>query len=95
VCDPVRLHVDAKRYLCAIDRDYLRQLSPASARSLHLQGGPFEEDELFAFEREPYHREAVQLRRWDDRAKIPRLEVPALAHYASRIAAAVQMSSGI
>ena len=43
VCDPVRLHVDAKRYLCAVEPDYLATLSPPSLHSLRLQGGPFTE----------------------------------------------------
>jgi [1-hydroxy-2-(trimethylamino)ethyl]phosphonate dioxygenase len=33
VTEPIRLHVAAKRYLCAVDAGYARQLSPASARS--------------------------------------------------------------
>ena len=38
---PIRMHVEAKRYLCAIDHDYMKNLSPASSWSLKLQGGPF------------------------------------------------------
>src|SRR5216683_1655258 len=40
VTEPVRLHVLAKRYLCAVEPDYLAQLSPASVHTLELQGGP-------------------------------------------------------
>ena len=40
VSEPVRLHVPAKRYLCATDPDYFRMLSPASVHTLGLQGGP-------------------------------------------------------
>ena len=81
VLDPIHLHVAAKRYLCRVDRAYLDRLSPASVQSLALQGGPFSEDEAREFERNRYHREAVQLRRWDDDAKIPDLAVPDLEHY--------------
>jgi [1-hydroxy-2-(trimethylamino)ethyl]phosphonate dioxygenase len=81
VTEPVKLHVAAKRYLCRIDRAYLGQLSPASLQSLALQGGPFTEEEAREFERHPHHREAVRLRRWDDRAKIPGLVVPEIEHY--------------
>jgi len=81
VTEPVKLHVAAKRYLCRVDRAYLDRLSPASVQSLALQGGPFSEDEAREFERNRYHREAVQLRRWDDDAKIPDLAVPDLEHY--------------
>jgi gamma-butyrobetaine dioxygenase len=90
VTDPVRLHVAAKRYLCAVDAGYRSRLSPASRQSLGLQGGPFDAAGVRAFEAEPYHREAVRLRHWDDRAKIPGLAVPPLGHYAPRIAAALR-----
>lgn len=66
VAEPVRLHVAAKRYLCAADPAYLAALSPASRRSLELQGGPFTEAEARRFESEPFWKEAVALRRWDD-----------------------------
>jgi phosphonate degradation associated HDIG domain protein len=71
VCEPVRLHVAAKRYLCRVDPDYMRQLSEPSLQSLALQGGPMTVEEASAFEQEPYFRKAVQLRRWDEEAKIP------------------------
>jgi phosphonate degradation associated HDIG domain protein len=87
VIDPVRLHVPAKRYLCATEPTYLAGLSPASRLSLQLQGGPFTSDEIRRFEAEPYHRAAVRLRRWDDAAKIPGLLVPGLDHYRDRIEA--------
>jgi phosphonate degradation associated HDIG domain protein len=90
VSDPVRLHVAAKRYLCAVDPQYLSLLSPASQRSLELQGGPFGTDGTRTFEAEPYYREAVRLRHWDDQAKIPGLAVPPVAHYAARIAASAR-----
>jgi predicted HD phosphohydrolase len=73
--------VPAKRYLCATDPAYLAALSPASTRSLQLQGGPFTPDEARQFERNPHHERAVRLRRWDDLAKVPDMEVPGLDHY--------------
>ena len=82
---PVRLHVAAKRYLCATDAAYLGLLSPASIQSLALQGGPFTPSEVTEFEQLPFAREAVRLRRWDDLAKIPELEVPGLEHYRAMI----------
>ncbi len=81
VSEPARLHVDAKRYLCAVDPDYLATLSDASILSLKLQGGPFTPDEVAAFELNPHFKEAVRLRRWDDRAKIVGLTTPGLAHF--------------
>ena len=90
VTEPVRLHVAAKRYLCAADAAYRAQLSPASRQSLALQGGPFSEAEVQEFERHPFYREAVRLRRWDDAAKIPGLAVPGLEHYRLRLEGAVK-----
>jgi len=82
---PVRMHVDAKRYLCAAEPEYLQLLSPASIESLRLQGGPFSDAEARAFEQEPFAREAVRLRRWDDLAKTPGMAVPGLEHYRAMI----------
>lgn len=81
VVAPVRLHVPAKRYLCAVDADYWSTLSQASKDSLVLQGGPFAADEVAAFERLPYFAEAVRLRKYDDLAKVPGAVTPPLRHY--------------
>jgi gamma-butyrobetaine dioxygenase len=81
VTEPVRLHVAAKRYLSATDSAYAALLSPASQQSLALQGGPFSAEECAEFERNRYFAEACRLRRWDDEAKIPGLDVPDLEHY--------------
>lgn len=66
---PIALHVAAKRYLCFTQAGYFQALSPASQASLVLQGGPFDRTEATAFERLPYCREAVALRRFDDMGK--------------------------
>src|ERR1700722_990724 len=81
VSEPVRLHVDAKRYLCSIEPAYLAELSPSSVRSLKLQGGPFSAEEARDFEQNPHFQNAVALRRWDDRAKSTELIVPDLRSY--------------
>ena len=81
VSSPVQLHVAAKRYLCATEPEYLGRLSPASVHSLNLQGGVMSREEVAAFTREPFHTDAVALRRWDDEAKNPSLVVPALETY--------------
>ena len=86
VTDPVRLHVAAKRYLCAVDPSYQNGLSRASQLSLQLQGGPMSAAEVATFEREPHYRSAVAVRRWDDAAKVPGLAVPGLEHYRSLLA---------
>jgi gamma-butyrobetaine dioxygenase len=71
VCEPVRLHVAAKRYLCAVDPAYRDRLSPASVFTMSVQGGPMDEAEVRGFESSPYAEDAVAVRRWDDRAKDP------------------------
>jgi phosphonate degradation associated HDIG domain protein len=87
VSDPVRLHVPAKRYLCANEADYYSNLSPASVRTLQLQGGPMPVAQRVAFEGEPYFREALRVRRWDDRAKVDGLKIPGLQTYRTLIEA--------
>jgi|HubBroStandDraft_5_1064220.scaffolds.fasta_scaffold343333_1 phosphonate degradation associated HDIG domain protein len=81
VTEPVRLHVAAKRYLCAIDPDYFALLSPDSVLSLGLQGGPMVASEVAAFRAEPHADAAVCLRRCDDAAKVKDLPTPDIAHF--------------
>ncbi len=81
VIEPVRMHVDAKRFLCAVEPDYRRQLSPASLVSLALQGGPMNGEEVETFRESAHADGAVALRRWDDAAKDPTLSVAGLDEY--------------
>lgn len=81
VSEPVRLHVPAKRYLCATDPEYFGRLSSASVHTLKLQGGPMSGAEVKAFESEPFHREAVLVRRCDDQGKVANLKVEAFDRY--------------
>jgi phosphonate degradation associated HDIG domain protein len=89
VVAPVRLHVAAKRYLCAVEPDYRAGLSESSQRSLRLQGGAMSPKEIDGFEQEMWFRAAVAVRRWDDRAKVPNLIVPDLEHYRSCLESAL------
>ena len=82
VSEPVHLHVAAKRYLCAVEPAYFALLSEPSVISLHLQGGPMTAEECQTFEANPFHEDAVQLRRYDDMAKIPNLSVQPIEFYA-------------
>ena len=82
VSEPVRLHVDAKRWLCACEPGYAAMLSSASVRSLALQGGAFSPEEAAAFLARPYAAEAIRLRRWDDLAKRPDVVTKPLEAYA-------------
>lgn len=81
ICEPVRLHVAAKRYLCTIDSDYVSTLSEPSRISLALQGGLMSVEEKTAFEAHEHWRSALLLRKWDDTAKIDDLVTPELSHY--------------
>jgi len=81
VVEPVRLHVQAKRYLVAVDAGYAATLSPASVHSLRLQGGPMSREQVLAFEALPYATDAIALRRWDDLAKEPGRATPPLCYY--------------
>jgi [1-hydroxy-2-(trimethylamino)ethyl]phosphonate dioxygenase len=81
VTEPIRLHVEAKRYLCATELGYLMVLSPASRLSLQLQGGPLPPNEVVAFASNPWAQDAVRIRRWDDSGKTAGLNVPPLDHY--------------
>jgi gamma-butyrobetaine dioxygenase len=81
VVEPIRMHVAAKRYLCAVEPEYMNALSPASVHSLELQGGPYSSEEVAAFERSPHAQDAVRLRRYDDIGKVPGLATPDLERY--------------
>ena len=77
----LRLHVPAKRYLCATNHDYLAQLSPASRMSLEVQGGPFNEAEAELFINGRHGPAAVRLRHWDDLAKDPEMTMLTLSSF--------------
>lgn len=85
VSEPVRLHVPAKRYLCATRPSYLAKLSPASVITLKLQGGVMSATEVAAFEAETYFKEAVRIREWDDQGKVAGSEPPDLMSYRTLI----------
>jgi len=78
---PIRMHVEAKRYLCARESGYLASLSVDSVRSLSLQGGVFTQDQAREFAARPFAQEAIALRRWDDQAKDGQATPPELSHF--------------
>lgn len=86
IAEPVRLHVPAKRYLCATSSDYMGRLSPASVITLNLQGGPMNANEIASFKSQPFHREAVRLRLWDDQGKVAGLPTAGFDSYHDMIA---------
>jgi phosphonate degradation associated HDIG domain protein len=87
VIQAIRLHVPAKRFLCATDPAYFDGLSRASQRSLEVQGGKMSPEEEAAFRENRWHELAVRVRRWDDGAKVAAWEVPSLESYRSELEA--------
>ncbi|WNJ99186.1 HD domain-containing protein [Thalassospiraceae bacterium LMO-JJ14] len=77
----IRLHVAAKRYLCSVDPDYYGTLSEGSVTTMKLQGGLMSDAEMAEFRATPYSEDAVQIRRWDDKAKVAGLETRPLEHW--------------
>ncbi|MBV8467811.1 MAG: phosphohydrolase [Burkholderiales bacterium] len=87
VVEPIGLHVEAKRYLCATEPGYLESLSEASVMSLALQGGSMDADMARQFAVRPYAAAAIALRRYDDQAKVVGLATPGLEHFMPRLRA--------
>ena len=81
VCEPVRLHVAAKRYLTAVEPEYRAKLSEPSITSLMLQGGPMSAEEQEAFRSNPHWEAAVRLRRYDEEAKVPGARTPTVEEF--------------
>jgi phosphonate degradation associated HDIG domain protein len=90
VTEPVRLHVAAKRFLCASEPDYFAKLSPDSVRSLALQGGPMTDAECAAYRANPHSEAATSLRRFDEAAKVKGLDTPPVAHFLPYVSASVR-----
>ena len=90
ITEAIRLHVAAKRYLCATDGGYQDTLSAASKHSLVLQGGPMTPAEVARFRSLPFHREAVRLRLWDDGGKATGRRAPCFADFRSLLLAVLR-----
>ena len=81
VTRPIKAHVDCKRYLSSVEEGYYDILSEASKISLKAQGGLFTKDEAEEFIKKPFMKEAVELRRFDDQAKVLNKQTPNLEHF--------------
>ena len=81
VIEAIRLHVDAKRALCALEPGYYDALSEDSKRSLVLQGGVYTPEQAATFRAKPYADDAMRVRRWDDAAKVLGAPTPPLSRY--------------
>lgn len=77
----VESHVEAKRYLTVKEPAYYDQLSEASKKTLEYQGGPMTPEEAAAFEQYPLFPLIIQMRKWDEQAKIEQKPLPDLDHY--------------
>jgi [1-hydroxy-2-(trimethylamino)ethyl]phosphonate dioxygenase len=85
VVEPIRLHVQAKRYLCWKEPLYYSELSEASRQSLVLQGGPMDETEGRAFEKHPHFEAAICLRRYDDMGKVAGMKIDSFEDFRSTL----------
>lgn len=91
VTAPVALHVEAKRYLCAVEPGYFEQLSDASRASLVVQGGIMTDGEVEAFTKQPGFKDVVILRRADDIGKDIALETLPLEKFRSLLQTALRV----
>ena len=80
VTEPIKLHVNAKRYLCR-EKSYYNLLSKASKISLELQGGKMNNDEAQKFVLLKHHKDAITLRKYDDEGKIPNMKIKNINDY--------------
>lgn len=81
----VAAHVPAKRYLTYMYPEYFKQLSVASKRTLEYQGGIMTNEEAKAFEADELHPLYIQLRKWDELAKLENVPLPSLEYYGKMI----------
>jgi phosphonate degradation associated HDIG domain protein len=81
----VESHVEAKRYLTYARPGYYEQLSDASKKTLEFQGGRMSQEEAGAFEQYPLFDLIIQMRLWDEAAKIEQQPVGNLDKYRNMI----------
>lgn len=92
--EPVRLHIEAKRYLATRTPSYLATLSHASRESLRLQGGPMTQAEAAEFETVPAFDAAIRLRIYDDQGKVEGVRIAPLTAYRDQLIALVSQNRG-
>ena len=84
IFEPIKLHVQAKRYLCR-NKSYWNILSVASKVSLKLQGGIMNDNEAKKFVSLKFHDDAILLRKYDDEGKIPNIKMNKIEDYRNLI----------
>ncbi|UWP89040.1 (R)-1-hydroxy-2-trimethylaminoethylphosphonate oxygenase [Aliiroseovarius crassostreae] len=94
ITDCVRYHVAAKRYLCATKPEYYKRLSPASAHTLELQGGPMNAEEVAEFAANPNLKEIIAVRYLDEAGKRDDMETPDFWHFAPMVQRMVDRHCG-
>lgn len=81
VCDLVLNHVNAKRYLCSVDKNYFNNLSEASKQTLNYQGGIMNEKEISSFKSSPNFEMYLNLRRVDELAKDKNMNIVDIEYF--------------
>ena len=84
VTEPIKLHIQAKRYLCR-NKSYYELLSDPSKVSLELQGGKMDDEEAQKFTSLKFYEDAVTLRKYDDEGKIPNIKMKKIVDYRNLI----------
>ena len=69
ICYLVANHVNAKRYLTRVDKEYYDCLSETSKQTLVYQGGPMNDDEAERFRLHPQFECCLRMRTFDEGAK--------------------------
>ena len=90
----VASHVQAKRCLTYKYPEYFNQLSAASKRTLEYQGGVMSSEEGLKFEADELHHLYIQLRRWDEAAKLEQIPLPSLDTFRSMMIKHLQLQAG-
>ncbi len=81
ITDVIEGHVNAKRYLCFKNPNYLSKLSHGSLESLKTQGWIMSQEEALNFEKTPYLQDILTLRSFEERGKDPHGEMIPFAAY--------------
>lgn len=85
ICAMVEHHVNAKRFLVAVDETYQSKLSEASLQTLQWQGGAMHEAEVQTFQQHPFFEDIIKVRLWDEKAKQADAVLLPLSHFKTLI----------
>eukprot|EP00111_Clytia_hemisphaerica_P020067 TCONS_00059162-protein len=81
VCCLVENHVLAKKYLVSKYDEYYDKLSDASKKTLEFQGGRMSMEQMVHFEKDPYFKESIKVRTYDDIGKQVGMNIPKLVEF--------------